>query len=64
MAKKETNDKTAKNIKCDVDSCMYNDHSNENCTLDEIKVSCECNNEVTNKKETICNSFECNDNCE
>ncbi len=45
-------------IKCDVESCTYNDNDN-NCQLDEIKVSCNCsNNDVSDKEETICNSFE------
>ncbi len=44
-------------IKCDVESCEYND-SNENCcTLKEIKVSCNCEPDCARKKETICDSF-------
>jgi len=43
-------------IKCEVDSCKYND-SCKNCSLDEIKVSCNCGNPNC-KDETICDSFE------
>ena len=47
------------NIKCDVNSCKYNDCDNENCTLDEIKVSnCNCD-DAKQKDATMCSSFEC-----
>lgn len=46
-----------KSIKCNVESCEYNDYENEYCTLDEIKVSCTCNSCNACKKETICDSF-------
>lgn len=49
-------------IKCDVENCKYNDNSDEMCELDEIKVSCDCNNDKADKENTICNSFECNSN--
>lgn len=50
--------KSKQTIKCEVESCKYNDDSNYLCTLDEIDVSCTCNkNNCNNKKETICNSF-------
>ncbi len=48
------------NIKCDVDSCKYNGN-NQQCTLDEIKVSSNCDcpkDEVCNQEETVCCSFE------
>lgn len=44
-------------IHCNVISCKFNDCNNL-CNLDEIKVSCDCNKkDVTDKRETICNSF-------
>lgn len=45
-------------IKCNVESCKFQDcHC---CTLDEIEVGCSCNSEkATQKKETLCKSFEC-----
>lgn len=46
-----------KSIKCDVNSCLYNDTACAYCTLDEIKVSCNANHNSANKKETICDSF-------
>lgn len=45
-------------IKCDVENCKYNDLSDEMCQLDEIKVSCDCNNNEADRKDTICKSFE------
>lgn len=44
-------------IKCDVESCEYNDCDNCCCTLKEIKVSCNCEPCDADKKETICDSF-------
>lgn len=45
-------------IKCNVNSCYFNDVSCEECTLKQIKVSCNCNNHnVHEKSETICSSF-------
>ncbi len=46
-----------KSIKCDVKSCEYNDYDNYYCTLNEIKVSCNCKPDDACKKETICDSF-------
>lgn len=46
-----------KSIKCNVESCMYNNENNEYCTLNEIKISATCNTCCTCKKETICDSF-------
>lgn len=55
MAKKKN-----ASIKCDVDSCAYNDCSCGYCSLDEIKVSCNCDHdEVEEKNSTMCASFEC-----
>lgn len=46
-----------KSIKCDVESCKYNNSSDNYCTLNEIKVSATCNGCDAKKKETICDSF-------
>ncbi len=50
-------DENNKSIKCDVSSCKYNDNTDKYCTLNEIKVSCTCDNCNAHKKETICDSF-------
>jgi len=42
-------------IYCDVTTCKFNSHNNL-CRLKEIKISCNKNN-ITNKSDTICNSF-------
>ena len=48
-----------KTIKCDVKNCMYNDDVEYLCTLDTIDISCTCDNEIcSDKRETICNSFD------
>lgn len=47
-------------IKCNVESCDFNDCKCNECTLKEIEVSCDCdchNNDVKEKSETICQSF-------
>lgn len=45
-------------IKCDVESCKYQDCGDGMCTLDSIKVGCTCNNDkCTCNDETICQSF-------
>lgn len=31
-----------KSIKCNVESCKYNNNNDNYCTLNEIKVSCTC----------------------
>ena len=49
-------------IKFDVENCKYNDNSDEMCELDEIKVSCDCDNNEALKENTICKSFECDSN--
>lgn len=46
-------------IKCDVESCKYNNIDDKLCELDEIKVSCICDNDdCRSTDETICDSFE------
>lgn len=59
--KKNDNDK----IKCDVESCKYND-GEDCCELESIEVSCTCDNcDCTDSAETVCKSFECNtEKCE
>lgn len=55
MSKKK---KYNENIKCDVDSCHYNNCDKGCCELDSIAVSCTCNNDECKKcDETICASF-------
>lgn len=52
MAKKQK-------IKCDVESCKHQNTDEKMCELDEIKVSCTCNNdECECNDETVCESFE------
>ena len=46
-----------KSIKCDVESCKYNNASDKYCTLNEIKVSATCSGCNAKKKQTICDSF-------
>lgn len=47
-------------IKCDVTSCVHNNCDANYCKLDEIEVSCNCcDSEVSDKEDTICNSYEC-----
>ena len=56
MKKNNNKDQT---IKCDVESCKYNNTDNCECELDEIKISCNCaNDDCTCSEETICDSFE------
>ena len=53
--------KKQQKINCNVSSCEYNNCKSSECTLNEIKVSCDydCNkNNVTEKSETICSSFQ------
>ena len=47
-------------IKCNVESCDYNDCKCNECTLKEIEISCDCGcnkDEIREKSETICKSF-------
>lgn len=53
--KKEKNNNQS--INCNVENCKYNDCDNEKCNLDEINVSCDCDDNEATKKETICDSF-------
>ncbi len=47
-------------IKCDVETCKFQNCENELCELDEIKVSSSCEKEspIKDKKGTACASFE------
>lgn len=57
--KKEVSNNFNSKIKCDVLTCLYNDCKSNHCKLDEIRVSCSCcNDDVENKDETVCNSYE------
>lgn len=57
MKKKNSNQK----IKCNVSNCDHN-VSDVECNLDEIKVTSN-SDDTSTKKETICDSFECKENC-
>lgn len=47
-------------INCDVESCKFQDNDNCSCTLDSIKVGCDCGcREAENEASTVCKSFEC-----
>ncbi len=55
---KENNQK----IKCDVHSCKHNNQDDNLCDLEEIKVSCTCDNDDCDcSNDTVCYSFEEND---
>ncbi len=57
--KKKDNNQT---IKCDVESCKYNDEEGT-CELEEIQVGCDCDNDkCACSEETVCQSFEENEN--
>ena len=48
----------AKKIKCNVDTCEYNNKKNTCCELESVAISCTCNNnKCACKEETICSSF-------
>lgn len=56
MSKKNSN--SNQNIKCDVDSCKFNNCEEGCCELNSISVSCTCNNNECEKcEETVCASF-------
>jgi len=44
-------------IKCNVDTCKFNNYDEKLCSLSEIKVGCDCD-KANNKCDTICSSFE------
>jgi len=48
-------------VKCEVKNCKHNEE--KQCDLDELDISCTCDNEnCEDKKETICKSFEKEEN--
>jgi len=50
-------------IKCGVESCQFQDEKKSCCTLDEIKVGCDCGcKEAENSDSTVCKSFKCDCN--
>ncbi len=73
MAKKKTCQKQEKDsfakrhdqkIQCDVENCAFHDGEDHCCELPEIKVSCDGDpSDTTEKATTICDSFECSDEC-
>ncbi len=51
-------DKKSK-IKCEVNSCKHQNTDKQECELDEIKVSCVCDNDDCScTEETVCDSFD------
>jgi len=47
-------------IKCNVESCKFQDSEKEICELDSIKVETLCDDECSTEcDETCCGSFEC-----
>ena len=51
-------DKKSK-IKCNVESCKHQDSDKCECKLDEIQVSCVCDNDdCTCSVDTVCDSFD------
>ncbi len=56
-------EKATSKIKCDVTTCANNDNNSNLCKLKEVKISCCCcGDEVSEKDETICNSYKNIDN--
>jgi hypothetical protein len=50
--------KSNSNIKCDVVSCENNNLEEGTCTLKEVSISCDCDNDKCHDTcETICQSF-------
>lgn len=49
-------EKKKQKINCDVSSCKYVDEECEHCTLDEIKVTCDC--DECEAEATMCASYE------
>lgn len=52
--------KNNQKIKCNVESCKYNDCDCKLCTLKEIEVSSDCR-KAEEKDDTICDSYSCKD---
>ena len=61
---KKNNKTVNQKIKCDVNTCDFNNNEDNICNLEEIKISGMLNdNNTTDKFETICDSFKCNCDC-
>ena len=57
MSKKKVESNS--NIKCDVSSCNFNNCEEGTCQLEEVCISCSCDNDkCCDIAETICQSFE------
>ncbi|MBE6146977.1 MAG: DUF1540 domain-containing protein [Firmicutes bacterium] len=55
--------KNKQKIKCNVESCTFQNNSINCCTLPEIEIDCTCDNDkAKTEKETICKSFKTNIN--
>ncbi|MBO5495520.1 MAG: DUF1540 domain-containing protein [Eubacterium sp.] len=48
-----------KGISCEVKNCVYHDKS-DNCNAGHIRVG---DSSATQTHDTVCKTFECNDNC-
>ena len=49
-------------VKCDVESCKFQNNEEGICELDEIQISCNCSNDDCDCcDETVCESFEYNE---
>ncbi len=58
MTKKKNNCKSTK-VKCDVESCKFQNDEEGICELEEVQISCDCDNDECGcNEETICESFE------
>lgn len=56
---KNKDKKCNSSIKCDVESCKYQDKDKECCTLDEIQVACTCDNDECDcSNDTVCASYD------
>ncbi len=56
MSKKKV--KSNSNIKCNVSSCNYNNCEEGTCQLEEVCISCSCDNDKCHDVcETVCQSF-------
>lgn len=63
MSKKKNNS----HIKCEVDSCRYNDNEEGKCELEEIEVGYNDNNitdDCTDSSDTACQSFSSFEDCD
>ena len=55
----DSNKKCNSSIKCDVESCIHQNADKGECELEQIKVTCTCDNDNCEcSNDTICDSFE------